>query len=81
MIKEILQDAKKRSQLETRKLLTVKINSKGKHKVKVGNHTQTNMISKPGIMRREDKCRILKLYLKLKDQQFKTISYIYEILY
>ena len=28
-----------------------KLTSKGKHKVKVGNHPHTNMISKPAIVR------------------------------
>ena len=40
------------------------------------------MISKPAIMRRvEHKCRILEMRLKLKDQQFKTILFIYRLLY
>ena len=54
-----------------------KLTSKGKYTVKVENHPHTNMISKPGIMRRgEYKCRILEMHLKLKDWQFKTILYI-----
>ena len=40
----------------------------GKHTVKVGNHSYTNMISKPAIVRREEyKCRILEMHLKLRD--------------
>ena len=72
----------KRPQLETRKLQTKKLTSKGKHTVKVGNHPYTNMISKPTIMRRgECKCKILEMHLKLRDQQLKTILYIYRLLY
>ena len=51
-----------------------KITSKGKHKIKVGSHPQTNMISTPAVVRRgKDECRILKKLLKLKNQQVKTI--------
>ena len=45
-----------------------------KHKVKAGNNPHTNMISIWKIVRRESKCRILEMHLKLKDQQLKTIS-------
>ena len=31
-----------------------KLTSKGKHKVKVGNHPHTNMISKPAVVRRAE---------------------------
>ena len=73
---------KKRSQLERRKLQMGKLTSKGKHTVKVGNNLHTNMISKPAIMRRgEYKCRILEMHLKLRDQQLKTIFFIYRLLY
>ena len=59
-----------------------KLISKGKHKVKVGNHLHTNMISKPAIVGRgEHKCRILEMHWKLSDQQLKTILYIYKPLY
>ena len=58
-----------------------KLFSKGKHTVKVGNHLHTD-ISKPAIVRRGDhKCRILEMHLKLKDQHFKTILFIYRMLY
>ena len=51
----------------------VKLTANSKHPLKVGNHPQTH-IPKPGIMRRgEYKCRILKMHLKLRDQQLKTI--------
>ena len=47
-----------------------KLIGKGKHIVKVGNHLHTNMISKPGIVRKgEDKLRILEMFFKLNDQQ------------
>ena len=59
-----------------------KLTGKGKHTVKVGNNPHTNMISRPAIMRRgEHKCRILEKHLKLKDQQLKTILFIYILLY
>ena len=49
-----------------------KLTSKGKHTVKVGNHPHT---------RREYKCRIQEMHLKQRDQQLKTIFYIYRLLY
>ena len=59
-----------------------KLTSKGKHIVKVGNHPHANMISKPAIVRRaEYKFRILEMHLKLKKTAFKTILYIYRLLY
>ena len=43
-----------------------KLIGKGKDKIKVGNHPLTNMMSKLASMRRrEDKCRTLKIHLKL----------------
>ena len=40
------------------------------------------MISKPEIVRRgEHKCRILEMHLKLKDQQIKTLFFVYILLY
>ena len=57
-----------------------KLMSKGKHTVKVGNHLQTNMISKPDTVGRgQHKCRILEVHLKLKDQQFKILLFIYSL--
>ena len=59
-----------------------KLTGKGKHMVKVGNHLHTNRISKPAIVRKgEHKCRLLEMHLKLKDQQLKTILFIYRQLY
>ena len=59
-----------------------KLTGRDKHKVKVGIHPHTNMITKPAIMRRgEYKCRILEMQWKLRDQQPKTIWYIYRLLY
>ena len=61
-----------------------KLTGKGKDSIKVGNHSLTNfdMISKLASMRRgEDKCRTLTMHLKLRDQEPKTILYIYRWLY
>ena len=45
--------------------------------VKAGNHPHTNMLPKPEIVRRVGyKYRILKMYLQIRDHQFKTIVYI-----
>ena len=44
-----------------------KLTGKGKDNFKVGNHPLTDMISKPASMRRgENKCRTLKMHLKLR---------------
>ena len=73
---------KKRPQLETIKLQRRKLTGKCKHKINVGNHPLKNMISKLASMRRgEDKGRILKIHLKLRDQQSKSIPYLYRLLY
>ena len=54
-----------------------KLNGKGKNTVKVGNHPQTNMISKPVIVRvGEYKGRVFKIHLQLRDQQLKTVLYL-----
>ena len=59
-----------------------KLTGKGKHTVNVGNHPHTNIISKPAIIRGgEYKCRIFDIHLKLRDQQLKTIMYVYSLLY
>ena len=39
------------------------------------------MTSKPAIVRREYKCRILEMHLQLRGQQLKTILCIYRLLY
>ena len=40
------------------------------------------MISEPAMVRQgEHKCRILEIYLKSKDQQLKTMLFIYTLLY
>ena len=55
---------------------------KGKPTVKVGHLPHTNMISNPAVMRRRKyKCRILKMHLRLRDEQLKTILYIYRLLH
>ena len=53
-----------------------KLPGKGKHTVKVGKYPHTNMISKPAIVRRNYKCKILEMHLKLRDQQLKPCVYI-----
>ena len=59
-----------------------KLTSKGKHRVKVGSHPHTNMKSKPATVRRgEYKRRTLEMHLKLRDQQLKTILFVYRLLY
>ena len=59
-----------------------KLTSKGKHTVKVGSYLHTNMISKPATVKRgEHKGKILEMHLKLKEQQLKTILFIYRLLY
>ena len=46
------------------------------------NHPLKNMISKLVSMRRiEDKCGILKMHLKLRDQQTDTILHTYRCLF
>lgn len=55
-----------------------KLTSKGKHKIKAGNHPQTNMIPKKSIFRKgQYKRRLLEILLKLIDQQLKTLLYLY----
>ena len=67
--------------LKNRQANMEKLTGKGKHTVKLENHSHTN-ISKPAIVRKgEHKCRILEIHLKLKDQQLKTILFIYRLLY
>ena len=43
------------------------LTGKGKDNIKVGNQRLPNMISKLASMSREDKCRTLKMHLKLRD--------------
>ena len=58
------------------------LTSKGKYTIKVGNHPPTNMVSKLAILTwGEYKRRTLELHLKLRDQQLKTILYVYRLLY
>ena len=73
---------KKSTHLEARKLPTQKLTRKGKHTLKVGNQPRTDMISKPATLRRGGyKCRISEVQLKLKEQQLKTMLFIYGPLY
>ena len=39
------------------------------------------MIPKIGIMRAEYKCKVIKTHLKVRDQQLRTIIYLYRLLY
>ena len=39
------------------------------------------MIPKIGIMRGEYKCKVIKTHLKVRDQQLRTIIYLYRLLY
>ena len=57
----------KRPQLEIRKLWKEKLNGKGKHAIKVGNHPHTNMVSKLAVMRTgEHKCKITGNAFRIK---------------
>ena len=56
-----------------------RLTSQGKHTLKVRNHLHTNMISNYDTG--EDKCRLLALHLVFKDQQVKTVLFIYRLLY
>ena len=59
-----------------------RLNSKGIYTIKVGNYPHTNMLPKSEIMRRGGyKFRTLEMHQQLRDQQLKTISYIYRLLY
>ena len=73
---------KKKATTRNKKIMNGKLTCKGKRTVKVGSHPHTNMLSKPAILRRgEHKCRVLEMHLKLKEQQFNTILFIYRLLY
>ena len=59
-----------------------RLTSKGIYTVKIRNHPYTIIPSKSEIMRRgEYKYWTLEMNLQLKDQQLKTISYTYRLLY
>lgn len=59
-----------------------KLTGKGKDNIKVGNNPLPNMTSKLRRMRKgKDKCRTLKMHLKLRDQQPETILHTYRWLY
>ena len=68
-----LPDAEKAKPQFEKRILNEKLTGKGKDNLKLGNHLLTNMISKLASMRREDKCRTLKIHLKLRDQQAEII--------
>ena len=59
-----------------------RIASKGIYTVKTGNHPCKNMLPKSEMVRKGGyKCRTLEVHLQLRDQQLKTILYIYRLLY
>ena len=59
-----------------------RLTSKGTYTVKIRNYPCTIMPPKSEIMRRGGyKCRTLDMNLQLGDQQLKTISYTYRLLY
>ena len=59
-----------------------RLTSKGIHTVKIQNHPCTIIPPKSEIMRRGGyKCRTLEMNLQLREQQLKTISYTYRLLY
>ena len=58
-----------------------KLTGKGRHITRAGNNSHTNTTSKQAKMRREHKCRILEIHLKLREEQLKTILYVYRLLY
>ena len=73
---------KEKATTRNKKLKWKKLTGKGKHTVKVENHLYTDMTSKrPTERRGEHKCSILEMHLKLKDQQLKTILFLYRLLY
>lgn len=73
---------KEKTTTRNKKITMREFIGRGRHKAKVGNHLDKNIISKPTIVRKaEHKSRILEMHLNLKDQQFKTILFIYILLY
>ena len=53
-----------------------KLTGKGQDNINVQNHLLTNTMSKlASIKRGEDTCRTVKVHLKLREQQPKTIMY------
>ena len=59
-----------------------RLTSKGIKTVKIRNQTHTIMPTKSEIVRRGGyKCRTLEMNLQLREQQLKTISHTYRLLY
>ena len=82
ILKELLQAEKKRQQQETKIPQMTRLTSKGIYTVKIRNHPCTIIPPKSEIMRRGGyKCRTLEMQLQLREQQLKTISYTYRLLY
>ena len=69
---------KERATTETKIPQMTRLTSKCIHTVKIQNHPHTIMPPRSEIMRRGGyKCKTLEMHLQLRDQQLKTISYIY----
>ena len=66
---------KEKATIRNKKVSMRKFISKDKDDIKVENNPLTNMISKLAVMRREDKCETLKMHLKIRESQPKTILY------
>ena len=59
-----------------------RLTNKGIYTVEIQNQPSTILPSKSEIRRRGGyKCRTLEMHLQLRDQQLKTILYIYRLLY
>ena len=73
---------RKDEQQDTKIPQMTRLTSKGIHTVKIRNHPCTIISPKSEIMIRGGyKCRILEMNLQLREQQLKTISYTYRLLY
>uniref|UniRef100_A0A8D1VY65 L1 transposable element dsRBD-like domain-containing protein n=1 Tax=Sus scrofa TaxID=9823 RepID=A0A8D1VY65_PIG len=82
ILKELLQAEKKRPHSETKIPQMTRLTSKGIYTVKIKNHPCIIMLPKSEVLRRGGcKYRTLEMHLQLSDQQLKTISYIYRLLY
>ena len=72
----------KRPQPKTKIPQMTRPTSKGTYTVKIQNHPCTIIPPKSEIMRRGGhKCRTLEMNLQLREQQLKTISHTYRLLY
>ena len=77
----LLQAEQKRLQPETKIPQMTRLTSKGIYTVKIQNHPCTIMPPKSEIMRRGGyRYRTLEMHFLLRDQQLKTILYIYRLI-